>query len=315
VLDRVLAMRLATQRLTSAPFATPEEAVGHLLAVQAQDAPVARWSIAMRCGAARDEEVRAAVDAGRIVRTHVLRPTWHYVRAEDLRWLQALTGAKVASGIAARHRQLRLDDPELTGPRLGHLLMLAELRALICSGPLEREQHTYALVDEWIAPSLPRERDDAVRELVHRFFAGHGPASVAHLVRWAALTGREVRSAIADLDDRLEAVTLGGEPHWFDPAARARARRRAHALLLPVFDEAHLTYPGSAFPRAPDAPPHSFSQSGRGLVVCDLRDVGGWTRRTAGGTATVRLALTAPLAAEQAARVEQQVAALEAFGA
>ena len=183
-LDAVLARRLATQRLSGPAHDTVEDAVGGLLAVQAQDAPLARWSLAMRTGYPTDDVVRSAVDSGSVVRTHVLRPTWHLVLAEDLRWLLALTSPKVVSAMAARTRQLGLDDEavvrrehdrladrlrggqhltrrelardDLRGERLGHLIMLAELEGLVCSGPLTRGQHTYALVDEWIPPTPAR---------------------------------------------------------------------------------------------------------------------------------------------------------------
>ena len=154
--------------------------------------------------------IRDALDSGAVVRTHMLRPTWHFVAAEDLRWMLALTSAKVESAMAARHRQLELTStatdrahallvseladrrwmtrPELgarfaeaglpsSGEQTGHLLMLAELRALICSGPLRGTTHTYGLVDD-VAPSSPAlDRPDAARQLTRRFFIGHGPAT------------------------------------------------------------------------------------------------------------------------------------------
>ena len=64
---------------------TPEQVVGELLAVQSQIA-AGRLAIAQRADC-HVTEVEAAIDAGRIVRTHVLRPTWHYVLRDDLAWL------------------------------------------------------------------------------------------------------------------------------------------------------------------------------------------------------------------------------------
>ena len=99
--------RLATQRLTAAPMRGATDVVRHL-AVQSQDAPSPRGP-----RHALPPESYAAVLAEQaglgFVRTHVLRPTWHHVAAEDLRWLQALTGPRIESGQAARHRALGLD--------------------------------------------------------------------------------------------------------------------------------------------------------------------------------------------------------------
>jgi hypothetical protein len=187
----VLAERLANQRLTGPLAERPVQVVRELLAVQAQDAPVARAMIALRSGTTQAEVLRA-VAAGELVRTHVLRPTWHYVAAADLRWLLAATSAKVEAGMASRHRQLSLDAADieaglavienlltgrnfanrteigaalitsqvvsadaLQGQRVGHLLLIAELRALICSAPLISAEHRYALTDEVLPPRPP----------------------------------------------------------------------------------------------------------------------------------------------------------------
>ena len=204
---RVLAERMATQRLTSAPMERAIDVVRLLTGVQCQDAPLARYSIGLRTGLT-DQAIRAELDTGSIVRTHVLRPTWHFVAAEDLRWLLALTSAKVESAMAARHRQLELTStatdrahtllvseladrrwmtrPELgarfaeaglpsSGEQTGHLLMLAELRALICSGPLRGTTHTYGLVDD-VARHPHRPSTDRMRRA--RLRGGSSSATV-----------------------------------------------------------------------------------------------------------------------------------------
>src|SRR5689334_14764446 len=94
----VLRRRLATQRLTSAGVRTGVEAVRLLTCVQSQDAPLAAWSLGQRM---RDGTTYADVlgeqSTGAWVRTHILRPTWHLVAAEDLRWVQTATGPRVES--------------------------------------------------------------------------------------------------------------------------------------------------------------------------------------------------------------------------
>lgn len=204
------------------------------------------------------------------------------------------------------------------GERLAHAIMLAELRGLVCSGPLRGPHHTYALVSERVPPTSPRDRDEALRELVHRFFAGHGPASVAHMARWVALTRAEIRGA---MDDRLHVVRAAGQELWFDPEFRARPRPGAaeHAFLLPVVDEAYLTYPGSNLPRTAGHPrgeaPHRFAEAGGGVVVCDLRDAGWWTRRVSGSRMHVTPARAKGLDPRQRERIDAAAAALaSAFG-
>ena len=350
--DRVLAERLATQRLTSSPMERAIDVVRLLTGVQCQDAPLARYSIALRTGLT-DEAIRAELDAGAIVRTHVLRPTWHFVAPEDLRWLLALTSPKVESKMAARHRQLELTStaterahallvselagrrwmtrPELaahfaeaglpsSGEQVGHLLMLAELRALICSGPMRGTTHTYGLVDD-VAPSSPAlDRPDMVRELTRRFFVGHGPASENDLRRWTPLTLTEIRSALTELAEEgsLTARTLCESTLWSGPDRPEPRPDAPRALLLPMFDEQYLSYPSTNFPRAGGHPrgdrPHSFAEAGGGVVVCDRHDVGWWKRKeVTGGRVVVTIGLATSLGTEERALIEESAARLGSF--
>src|SRR5207253_6915162 len=141
--------------------------------------------------------VDRALQRGAIVRTHVLRPTWHFVAPEDVRWMLALTGPRIIAGQRGRHRQLGLDaatirraiatiaraldrDDVLTrdeigaalkraridpgGQRLPHLLMLAELNGIVCSGGRRGKQFTYALLDARVPAGRGRPRGEALGE-------------------------------------------------------------------------------------------------------------------------------------------------------
>ncbi|GGB88384.1 hypothetical protein N798_14120 [Knoellia flava TL1] len=232
--DWVLRRRLAVQRLASAPLPRPADVVRLLTCVQSQDAPLAAHSLAMRSRTTTYAGVLAAQASGAFVRTHILRPTWHHVAPEDLRWIQALTGGKVESSDAARQRQLGITpdviergldllqellaggramtrkelgphfaERGLPGPgeAMAHQLICAEVRSVICSGPPRGTEHTYVLVDDVVppAPSDQWSREQSVVELTHRFYAGHGPASERDLQRWSGLTLTEIRTATAEL--------------------------------------------------------------------------------------------------------------------
>ena len=104
--------RLRAQRLWDRPADDAEAALRWLLGFQAQEYAYARWSLAQRTGGrARDNaaEVDAAIAAGTILRTHVLRPTWHFVHRDDLRWLMLLSEPRLKAGNKGRDRQLGLD--------------------------------------------------------------------------------------------------------------------------------------------------------------------------------------------------------------
>lgn len=347
---RVLEQRLATQHLTGAA-STVAGYVSEALAVQSQDPGTARWSIGMRTGL-DDAGVRASIDAGVIVRAHVLRPTWHYVHRDDLRWLQRLTGEKVASSMPARHRQLGVDHDlvdrgfevlqrELAGRNhltrkqlapllpatgaphgqvVGHLLMLAELRGLICSGPLVGTEHSYALVDEVLEPDRAQfDAQDATRELVRRFFTWHGPASVRDLARWCTLTLGQIRAVIGHLG--LTSISVDETELWYAPERAADGvgwdDGSGRAFLLPTFDEVFLSYLKPNFPRSPGHPAGDarvqFSEAGGGLVVIDATDAGTWKRSLTKGRASVRLNIDGDLDPEAYRLVADETDRLTAF--
>ena len=233
-------------------MAGPAKVVEHLLAVQAQDYAGAKWALAQRSAATTDAEVDDLVNRGAILRTHVLRPTWHFVAPTDLRWLLALTAPRVHAASGYQYRLLELDDAtfrrsedamaralsggvHLTraeigrvlgeagipsdGLRLGYLVMHAELEAVICSGARRGRRQTYALVDERVPPAAPRTRDEALEELARRFVAGHGPAQAADLAWWSGLTMTDARRALELASPRLVRETHGERTFWASDSA------------------------------------------------------------------------------------------------
>ncbi len=345
--DDMLRDRLARQHLTGAPAASPEAVVRDLLAVQAQDATMAQAMVALR-STGRATDVRAAVDAGTVVRTHLLRPTWHYVAADDLLWLLALTGPKIETSLAARHRQLDLVDPvvrdraldvvavsvagqeatrgqvgqalaadgvldrdnPLFGQQLGHVLMIAELRGLVCSGPLREGKHTYALVAERVPPAPARTRQEAVVELTRRFVVSHGPVALEDLRRWSTVTLTEARAACQALDGLVEPVDVAGHQLW-QACGRPVETRPVPALVLSVFDEAYLSYRVLGFPRSAGHPwgptDVRFAQSASGPVLHQGRDVGVARRRAT----HVELELDPSLGKRARAAVDEAAARLQ----
>lgn len=355
-LDAIARRRLARQHVTSAPLPSPLDVVTHLLAVQAQDYPLARYAVGMRCR--RDDDgVRAALSAGDIVRTHVLRPTWHFVARADLGWLLAATGPKVERSLASRHRQLGVDEraiaaaldvlrarldagatatrkelaPALAGADVGarnevvgHLLLIAELRGVICgAGPTDAGEHRYRLLTEPLPEATPGE---FARRMVERFYRGHGPCTIADLVRWSTLTQADVRPALRGLG--FATVRLGSDTLYFDPDDEPAPTPRAPGtLLLSSFDECYLTYPRQAFPRSRHHPlgerSHSFAEAGGGLVVHRMRDIGSWKRVQRDGGIVLRLRIAEvpgarrgiELAADRLGRFFGLPAVVDGFGA
>jgi len=272
--------RLSNQRLVGPPFAAPEDVVRWFGAVQAQDYAGAKWAVAQRTAGCGDAEVERACADGRILRTHVLRPTWHFVLPADIRWMLALSAPRIRAAMGFYDRKLGLTDAvcarsadalrkalaggnHLTrgelgrvlaaagipaaGQRLGHLMARAETDAVICSGARRGKQSTYALLDERAPVTAPRGRDAALAELAGRYFAGHAPAQTNDFAWWSGLTVADARRAMALAKPRLCEVVAAGKRRWFGarrpPAARATTRNGQPAVhLLPNFDELVVAY-------------------------------------------------------------------------
>src|SRR6266702_7825364 len=192
----ILQLRLANQHLARQGWTDPRAMVAHLGAVQSQDYPAALWALGLRVAKSTRASLECAFNRGAILRTHVLRPTWHFVTPEDIRWMLALTAPRIKRGMASRDRELGLSDElvaetntviaraleggkQLTRPEIGaalqaagfavadgsvlaHLVSRAELHGLVCSGALWGKQHTYALLEERVPTGLVLERDEAV---------------------------------------------------------------------------------------------------------------------------------------------------------
>ena len=319
--------RLAAQRLTAGPFDRPAEVVGWLGAVQAQVFDEAKWSLGERTRACTDMDVEAAFTRGEIVRTHVLRPTWHFVAASDLRWLLRLTRPRVQAlsrYYAVRHgldakllarservvaRALEDGGPltrnelaarlaaqkiEAAGPRLAYIVMHAELEELVCSGPRRGKQHTYELVDRRVPRSplddLSRER--ATAELVRRFFTSHGPATVKDFTAWSSLTAVTTKAALEQLGRELEVeYDDAGTPWYSGRQDRGPARRDRRGLLIPTYDETIVAYQGLRTVAAYAVGPGAFER----VAVVDGRTVGTWKRLATPRRVTVELTTFGPL--------------------
>jgi hypothetical protein len=330
--------RLHNQRLLGPRFARPEDAVRWLGAVQSQDYAGAKWALAQRTEGATDAALDDLFAAGAILRTHVLRPTWHFVLPEDIRWLLALTAPRVHTANAHYYRRLELDDallrrgdallaaalqggkhltrPELAaalraggieagGPRLGYLLMHAELEALICSGPRRGKQFTYALLAERAPDARTLDRDEALAELTGRFFASHGPATPHDFAWWSGLTVTEARTGIELAKPRLAQETLDGKTYWFAPPATTAPAESPVVHLLPNYDEHIVAYKDHGPSLDPAIRPRLVPDTPAllaHLVAVDGLVVGGWRRTIQRNEAVIETDLLRPLSnTEQAA--------------
>lgn len=272
-------LRLASQRLAGDDATSAAEVVRWMTAMQAQDLPAALWAVGVRVPGAGIADVRAAIDAGAVVRSWPIRGTLHLVAPEDLRWMLELTAERLTRSIAARHRQLDIAWSDIEkardlaldrilaggpisrselfkvfdaggqptqGQRGIHLLGSLCRHGWLVLGPLSGNQQLVAAFDEWIPVSRTLEREEALAEFLLRYFRSHGPATLRDFAWWTQLPLTEVRAAFENVRQKLEELEIEGTSYWLSPHVAALLEtglpgaRSVH--LLPGFDEFVLGY-------------------------------------------------------------------------
>jgi hypothetical protein len=244
-------------------------------AIQSQDFAAAKWAIGMRVKGATDESIEHIFNEGKILRTHVMRPTWHFVLPEDIRWMLELTAPRILPILAHYDRKLELTEPFLSecyeiltkalrgntyltrlelanqlknkgivahGQRLGHIVAHAELAALICSGPRRGKQFTYALLEERVPKVARLDRHASLAKLARKYFTSHGPAQIKDFAWWGGLTMKDAQLAAELSKKYLEQEEVEGKVYWFAPSANSYSIKSPCAHLLSIYDEYTIAY-------------------------------------------------------------------------
>ncbi|MDQ3956573.1 MAG: winged helix DNA-binding domain-containing protein [Actinomycetota bacterium] len=266
--------RMRQQRLWNSDLNTPEQALGWLGAVQAQEFAFAKWTLAQRTRNPDLGAIDKAFVDGTILRTHILRPTWHFVQAEDIRWMLAVSAPRVHQRSATQYRALGIDDiyPKTnkliakalkggnhltrkeirgileksgftgSGQWLGYVVFRAELDGLVCSGAMKGKQHTYALLDERVPQAVELDEEEALVELARRYFTSWGPATAKDFATWASLTLAQVKRGITALGDALHQEVVDDRTYWFGSRASGAKPNSPRVGLVQVYDEIVMSY-------------------------------------------------------------------------
>ena len=346
----ICGLRLRNQHLLTQTVGTASEMVRILGAVQAQDYGPAKWGLGQRTRGVTDADVEKEISEGAILRTHVLRPTWHFVSPADIRWLLALTGPRVKAALASYDRKLGLDAAVLRKSRtvltkalrngkqltraelaqaltkagvradgtqrLAHLVMHSELDGLICSGARRGKQFTYALLDERVPPTKALERDASLHALATSYFATRGPATEDDFAWWSGLTKGDAKRAAHSAESSLESETIGGRRYWFKSMTRAGKQKSPLARLLPNYDEFFIGLKDrSAIQGKLDAVglKESLSFLRGHIATIDGQIVGGWKRVDKGNSVIVDLQPLTRLSESDRHAISREVERLGAF--
>jgi hypothetical protein len=322
----LIAERLRNQHLTRPGRRNPAQVVASLGAMQAQDYPAAKWAIGLRAPGCHNSSIEEAFNSGSILRTHVLRPTWHFVAADDIKWMVELSAPRVHASNAYYYKQSGLDAKvfarscamihrvlegeqyktraELAyalkrakvpaeGLKLAYIMMFAELDGVICSGPRRGKQFTYALLAERAPKARSLDRPEAIAELVKRYFTSHGPATIRDFVWWSGLTVKDAELGLEAAKPRLHKEIISGREYWSAPTRAKTAPKGCTALLLPNYDEYLIAYKdrGAVVDSAQAA--NIVARSNGAFphhLVIDGRLAGSWTRTIKGPSVLIEVA-------------------------
>ena len=268
--------RLVSQKLEKTSKSSPQEIVHHLGAMQAQDYAMAKWAIGSRCEAT-EKEIEEAINSGKIIRTHILRPTWHFVAAEDIHWMLDVSGPQVKRIILADTKKHGYDEKEfgklnsaiekilagnnhLTRDEIiqelnmkkatgeYHLspvliMMYAELEGLVCNGIMKGKQMTYSLLEEKVPkPPTKLTKEEGLAKLAQRYFESHGPATVSDFSWWSGFPATICKNVMNSIASELNSVEIDNQTYWFGTDFSIENNFRESVHFIAAFDEILISY-------------------------------------------------------------------------
>ncbi|GHT12588.1 hypothetical protein AGMMS4956_07420 [Bacteroidia bacterium] len=307
-------LRLASHQLAGTALPTPQKVVSWMGAIQAQDYNMAKWAMGIRLEKFTDKMVEAAFNKGQFLRTHVLRPTWHFVSPANIRWMLQLSAERIKASSRARDRDLEITEPlytqsnnvieksladqhltrselvtaleksgiQVDASRMVHFMMRAEVEGIVCSGALQGKNQTYALLDQRAPLTKPLHRDEALAQLAHIYFGSHCPATLQDFIWWSGLSVAEAKQGLEAIKSTLVAADTEGQTYWLNPATERIVPAAHSAHLLPAFDEYLVAYRNRQ--AALHARNHSKAISSNGVfrpvVLVDGQVIGLWKKTT-----------------------------------
>jgi len=312
-LKDISAIRLYNQQISMARHKSLPAVAGFMGAMQAQDYTMAKWALGIRLPGCTDADVVQAVDKGQIIRTHILRPTWHFVAAKDIYWMLALTAPHIKSSMKSRDKELELTpaiysksnkiltrllnghqhrdrltiadalnkEGIITNEnRLSHLLAGAELDGLICSGSINNNKQTYALLEERVPVKKSEAREDALALLAARFFESHGPATLQDFTWWSGLPVKDARQALEMIKKKFIEEQVEGKSYWLRSDIQIPPPDKKQLFLLPAFDEFIVSYKDRSAVLIPENHKKAVSINGifRPVIILDGQAIGLWKK-------------------------------------
>ena len=348
ILPEIAKVRLYAQQIATSRFKTAAEIVGWMGAMQAQDYAMSKWAVGLRLPGSSEQMINDAIDRGEIIRTHLLRPTWHLVAAKDIYWMLELTAPRIKATLKWRHHELGLTEdifrkshtllgnvlrdgkhlshealrPEfmkagisIDENRLYHLLMRAETDLLICSGKSENSRPTYALLEERVPRYRTIIREEALAVLARRYFNSHGPATLQDFTWWSGLTAGDSKLALEMAKQDLISEKIGDTTYFLTDPVPIPLNENDQLHLLPAFDEFTISYLNRTTSISIDKHKKIVSSNGffRPLIVRQGQVIGIWKRSAKKDHVSIETMLFGPPGREVADKLDKAAATLSHF--
>ncbi|KAF2080505.1 winged helix DNA-binding domain-containing protein [Flavobacterium sharifuzzamanii] len=305
--------RMASQKLYLENQCSPEEIVRHFGAMQAQDYAMAKWAIGSRCNSS-EKEIEEAVNSGKIIRTHILRPTWHFVSADDIYWMLDLSAPQVQRFTISAAKKFDYDlkkldqinnkiqkllsgNNHLTRDEImleldikrtskedflsAAIMMHAELDGLVCNGRMKGKQITYALLEERVSkPKTKLSKEESLAKLALRYFESHGPATVLDFSWWSGFAPTICQKAINAIELQLNSIAVDNQTYWLAKNRSLEDNFRESVHFLPAFDEILISYKSREVSFSGDHQSKTFTNNGifKPVILENGKVIGIWKR-------------------------------------
>jgi hypothetical protein len=271
-------LRLHNHLLTAHALKRPKDIVAWMGAMQAQTYPMAKWAIGVRLPGSTEGMIEQAINEGEIIRTHILRPTWHFVSSDDIHWMLELTAPRIKAIVLTYNKsigedetllnkmlspvekilteeshltrqeigeRLKAEGMDIDNRRLNHIMSWAELEGVVCNGRVKGSKQTYCLLQEKAPKTYSLTKEEALERLARKYFSSHGPATIKDFVWWSGLLMSDARKGIESIRHDFTGETIGADTYWFRKDIQLPpADTTPSALLLPAFDEYLVGYRG-----------------------------------------------------------------------
>lgn len=311
--SKIAQLRLISQKLHKTTHSTPQEIVQHLGAMQAQDYAMAKWAVGSRCDAS-EKAIEEAINSAQIIRTHILRPTWHFVSADDIYWMLDLSGPQVKRIVTSYVKKYGYDAKKLDQTNAaiqkilagnnhltreeimqelsitktpspdhlsGPIMMYAELDGLVCNGKMKGKQMTYALLEERVPKIQGRlTQEEGLAKLALRYFESHGPATLLDFSWWSGFSPSSSKKIINAIELQLNSITIEDQKYWFKNNISTEDNFRESIHFLPAFDEILISYKSREASILPEHQPKAFTNNGifKPIILENSKVIGTWKR-------------------------------------